>query len=246
MRRAGKIVAMVHEAMREHARPGVSTAELDAIAEDIIRSNGAEPSFKGYPHKGKNDFPATICASINEEIVHGIPSAERVLKDGDIISIDVGAFYNGFHGDAALTLAIGEVKKETRRLMDVTYEALMKGIEAAKGGGRLWDIIRAIYGHVTVAGFEVLREYQGHGVGRNLHEEPSIPNYLGPKGFRPKNYPLKPGMTLALEPMVVMGDWRTRVLSNGWTVVTADGSLSSHSEHTIAITRGSAEILTAL
>ena len=246
MRQAGRIVAMVHEAMRENAHPGISTAELDAIAEDIIRSNDAEPAFKGYPHRCKNDFPATICASINDEIVHGIPDSKRILKEGDIISIDVGALYKGFYGDAATTIAIGEVGDDVKRLMEATQDALMEGIKAAKGGGRLWNVIRAIQTHVVGAGFDVLREYQGHGIGRGLHEDPGIPNYLGPNGHRPKNYPLKPGMTIALEPMVVAGTWHTKVTGNGWTVVTADGALSAHYEHTIAITKGEAEILTVL
>jgi methionyl aminopeptidase len=246
MRQAGRIVAEVLAVMRERARPGVATAELDALAEKIITRNGAIPAFKGYPHNGVNDFPASICASINEEIVHGIPSRQRVLKEGDIISIDVGAIYKGFYGDAAVTLPIGETDEETQRLLDVTQGALMAGIAEARKGGRLWNVIRAIQGHVERAGMNVLREYQGHGIGRNMHEKPDIPNFLGPHGRRPRNYPLLPGMTIALEPMVVTGDWRTRVLEDGWTVVTADGNRSAHFEHTIAITNGEPEILTRL
>lgn len=246
MRQAGRIVAEVLATMREKARPGVSTAELDAIAEEIITRHAAIPAFKGYPHNGLNDFPASICASINEEIVHGIPSPRRVLHEGDIISIDVGAIYKGFYGDAAVTLAIGDVDGETRRLLEVTEEALMAGIAQAREGNRLWHVIRAIQIHVEGEGFNVLREYQGHGIGRKMHEKPDIPNFLGARGRRPKNYPLLPGMTLALEPMVVAGDWRTRVQEDGWTVVTADSQRSAHFEHTIAITNGESEILTRL
>jgi methionyl aminopeptidase len=246
MRQAGRIVAEVLAAMRDMARPGVSTAKLDAIAEEIITRHNAIPAFKGYPHNGQNDFPASICASINEEIVHGIPSPNRILKDGDIISIDVGAVHEGFYGDAAITLAIGEIDRETRRLLEVTEGALMAGIAQAQEGNRLWNLIRAIQSHVEQHGFNVLREYQGHGIGRKMHEEPGIPNFLGPRGRRPKNYPLMQGMTVALEPMVVAGDWRTKVLSDGWTVVTADGKRSAHFEHSIAITNGEPEILTRL
>lgn len=246
MRQAGRIVAEVLAAMREMARPGVSTAELNALAEEIITRYNAIPAFKGYPHNGKNDFPASICASINEEIVHGIPSPRRILKEGDIISIDVGSIHKGFYGDAAITLAIGEVDEETKRLLEVTEGALMTGIAQARQGNRLWNLIRATQSYVERAGFNVLREYQGHGIGRSMHEEPGIPNFLGPRGHRPKNYPLMPGMTIALEPMVAAGDWRTRVLDDGWTVVTADGKRSAHFEHTIAITNGEPEILTRL
>jgi methionyl aminopeptidase len=232
MRQAGRIVAEVLAAMRKMARPGVSTAELNAVAEEIITRYNAIPAFKGYPHNGKNDFPASICASINEEIVHGIPSPRRILNEGDIISIDVGAIHKGFYGDAAITLAIGEVDEETKRLLEVTEGALMTGIAQARQGHRLWNLIRAIQSHVERAGFNVLREYQGHGIGRNMHEEPGVPNFLGPRGHRPRNYPLMPGMTIALEPMVAVGDWHTRVLDDGWTVVTADGKRSAHFEHT--------------
>jgi len=244
MRQAGRIVAEVLATMREEARPGVSTAKLDAIAEGIITRQGAIPAFKGYPHNGQNDFPASICASINEEIVHGIPSPHRVLVESDIISIDVGAIYQGFYGDAAITLAIGEVDAETKRLLDATQGALMAGIARAQPGNRLWNVIRAIQSHVEEQGFNVLREYQGHGIGRNMHEKPDVPNFLAPSGHRPRNYPLMSGMTIALEPMVVAGDWRTEVLGDGWTVVTADRRRSAHFEHTIAVTNGEPEILT--
>jgi methionyl aminopeptidase len=232
--------------MREMARPGVSTAELNAAADELITRHKAIPAFKGYPHNWKNDFPASICTSINEEIVHGIPSPHRTLKEGDIISIDVGAVYEGFYADAAITLSVGGVDEETRRLLQVTEGALMAGIAQSHEGNHLWNVIRAIQSYVERAGFNVLREYQGHGIGRKMHEEPGIPNFLGQRGQRPKNYPLTSGMTLALEPMVVAGDWRTRVLEDGWTVVTADGKRSAHFEHTVAITNSKPEILTRL
>jgi methionyl aminopeptidase len=246
MRQAGRIVAEVLATMREKGRPGVSTAELDAVAEEIITGYQAIPAFKGYPHHGQNDFPSSICASINEEIVHGIPSPNRILSEGDIISIDVGAIYRGFHGDAAVTLVIGETDQQTQRLLEATEGALTAGIAQAYEGNRLWSVIRAIQSHVEHKGFNVLREYQGHGIGRDMHEKPDVPNFLGPRGRRPKNYPMMSGMTIALEPMVVMGDWRTMVLDDGWTVVTADGKRSAHFEHTIAITNGEAEILTRI
>ena len=247
MRQAGRIVAEVLAAMRRQARPDVSTSDLDALAEEIIRGHHAIPAFKGYPHNGQNEFPASICASINQEIVHGIPSPHRILQEGDIISIDVGAVYKGFYGDAAITLAIGdEVDGDTQRLLKVTEGALMAGIAQAREGNRLWNVIRAIQSHVEQKGFNVLREYQGHGIGRRMHEKPDVPNFLGPRGHRPKNYPLMPGMTIALEPMVVAGDWHTRVLGDGWTVVTADGKRSAHFEHTIAVTNGEPEIFTRL
>jgi len=246
MRQAGRIVAEVLAAMRENAWPGVSTAKLDEMAEEIITRRQATPAFKGYPHNGQNDFPASICASINEEIVHGIPSPHRILREGDIISIDVGAIYKGFYGDAAVTLAIGALDGETGRLLEVTEAALNAGIAQARHGSHLWSIIRAIQSYVERRGFNVLREYQGHGIGRRMHEKPDIPNFLGPRGRRPKNHILSSGMTLALEPMVVAGDWRTKVMDDGWTVVTADGKRSAHFEHTIAITNGEPEILTRL
>ncbi len=247
MRQAGRIVAEVLAKMRERARPGVSTADLNTLAEEIITGYQAVPAFKGYPHNGRNDFPASICASLNEEIVHGIPSPRRILEEGDIISIDVGAIHKGFYGDAAITLGVGRVDEETQRLLEVTQGALMSGIAQVRAGNRLWNVISAIQSYVEQRGFNVLREYQGHGIGRNMHEKPDVPNFLGPRGgHRPKNYPLMSGMTIALEPMVVAGDWRTRVMNDGWTVVTADGKRSAHFEHTVAVTNGEPEILTRL
>jgi methionyl aminopeptidase len=240
MREAGRIVAEVHQALREKIKPGVSTADLDAIAYEIITKRGATPSFKGY--RGPYPFPASICASINEEVVHGIPSKKRVLKEGDIIAIDVGATLNGFVGDAAVTLAVGHVSESAKRLMEATEGALMAGIDQARVGKHLDDLSGAVQDYAESRGFSVVREYVGHGVGRAMHEEPQIPNYrqgkLGPQ--------LKPGMTLAIEPMVNEGVWETRTLRDKWTVVTKDGKLSAHFEHTVAVTEGEPEILTKL
>jgi methionyl aminopeptidase len=241
MREANRIVTLVWAAMADLAAPGVTTAELDRVAENIIRRYEAVPSFKGYPHRGVNDFPASICASINQEIVHGIPSPERMLDDGDIVSIDVGTIYRGYQGDGAITLPVGHVSQEARRLIDVTRTALMRGVAQAWPGKRTSDISRAIEEYVLAQGFEVVREYTGHGIGKAMHEEPQVPNYY--RADMP-DYVLEPGMTLALEPMVNAGTWRTRALPDGWTVETADGALSAHFEHTIAITDGEPEILT--
>jgi len=244
MREAGRIVARVHEAMREMVRPGVTTYELDVRAEEIIRQHNATPAFLGYPHTGKNDFPASICASINEELVHGIPSRERWLEPGDIISVDVGAIFRGWVGDSAWTYPVGQVDEESLHLMSATEGALWAGIQAARAGNYLTDISRAVDEHVTAASFAVVREYTGHGVGRRMHEDPQVLNFV-PAGAG-KGPRLRPGMTLALEPMVNAGTWRTRTLGDGWTVVTADGRRSAHFEHSIAITDGEATVLTAL
>lgn len=244
MREAGRIVARVHEAMREMVRPGVTTADLNARAEAIIRAHGAEPTFLGYPHSGKNDYPASICTSINEELVHGIPSSERWLEAGDIISIDVGATFRGWVGDSAWTYPVGQIDDESQRLLTVTEESLWAGIAKARPGNRLADISQAIETHVKLHGFSIVREYTGHGVGRRMHEPPQVLNYVPHGASRgPK---LKPGLTIALEPMVNVGTWRTKVLADGWTVVTADGKRSAHFEHTIALTEGEPELLTVL
>ncbi len=244
MREAGRIVARVHEAMREMVRPGVTTADLDSRAEAIIRSHSAVPAFLGYPHTGKNDYPASICASVNEELVHGIPSRQRWLEEGDIISIDVGAVYQGWVGDSAWTYAVGQIDDASQRLLQVTEDCLWAGIAQARPGNRLADISEAIEALVKHNGFSVVREYTGHGVGRRMHEPPQVLNYVPPGvGRGPK---LKPGMTLALEPMVNAGTWRTKVLADGWTVVTADGKRSAHFEHTIALTEGDPVLLTVL
>lgn len=234
MREAGKIVALTHQALKEHIQPGISTLELDEIAEKVIRSHGATPSFKGY-----NGFTGSICASVNEELVHGIPG-KRVLKDGDVISIDIGAYFNGYHGDSAWTYAVGVISKKDQELLDVTETSLFKGLEFAKPGNRLSDISHAIQSYVEPLGYSVVREYVGHGVGQDLHEDPQIPHY-GPPGKGPR---LKPGMVLAIEPMINAGTRYVRTLSDNWTVVTVDRKNCAHFEHTIAITDSGFEILT--
>jgi len=236
MREAGRIVAAIIGVLTKEVKPGITTGELDEIAVHEFKKRGAIASFKGY-----RGFPASICTSVNEEVVHGIPS-NRVLKEGDIISLDIGAFSNGFHADAAVTLPVGRVNRQARELIEATREALMAGIAAAKSGGRLGDVSAAIQSYVEARNFSVVREYVGHGIGRDLHEDPQVPNF-GVAGEGPL---LKKGMTLALEPMVNVGGWQTRVTDNKWTVVTVDGKLSAHFEHTIAITDGMPEILTML
>ncbi|PTX58202.1 methionine aminopeptidase type I [Melghirimyces profundicolus] len=234
MRTAGRIVYETHQLIKEAIRPGVTTGELDRLAESFIRKQGATPSFKGY-----NGFKGSICTSVNEELVHGIPG-DRVLREGDIISVDIGALHDGYHGDSAWTYPVGEVSGEARRLLKVTEEALFKGLAQAKPGNRIGDLSHAIQTHAEEAGFSIVREYVGHGVGQDLHEEPSVPNF-GPPGKGPR---LKPGMTLAVEPMVNAGKRFVRTLADNWTVVTQDGSLCAHFEHTIAITEDGHEILT--
>ena len=236
MREAGRIVATVLDTLKNEIKPGVTTGQLDAIAARILKENGATASFKGY-----RGYPASVCASVNEEVVHGIPS-KRVLQEGDIVAIDVGSVYNGFQGDSAITVAVGNISKKTEALIDATRGALQAGILEAREGAHLGDVSAAIQVYAEERGFSVVREYVGHGIGRDMHEEPQIPNY-GTPGQGPV---LKRGMTLALEPMVNIGGWRTKVLDDRWTVVTADGSLSAHFEHTVAITDEEAEILTRL
>jgi len=234
MREAGRIVASALVAMREMVAPGVTTADLDRRAEQVIRDMGAVPSFKGY-----HGFPGTVCASINEEIVHGIPG-DRMLELGDLISVDVGAIWQGYQGDAALSAVVGEASDLQRRLMEATREALAAGIAAAREGNRLGDISNAVETAAVERGFRPVREYGGHGIGKAMHEPPNIPN-SGPAG---QGVRLSMGMTLAIEPMLTAGDDHTTVLSDGWTVITADRSLSAHFEHTIVITENGAEILT--
>ncbi|MBU8908595.1 type I methionyl aminopeptidase [Desertibacillus haloalkaliphilus] len=234
MREAGKIVALTHQELKKHIQPGITTKELDAIAEKVIRSHDASPSFKGY-----GGFPGSICASVNEELVHGIPG-EKVLKEGDIISLDVGAYYKGYHGDSAWTYAVGDISEEDQKLMDITEQSLYKGLEEAKPGERLSNISHAIQSFVEPYGFSIVREYVGHGVGQELHEDPQIPHF-GPPGKGPR---LKPGMVLAVEPMVNAGSRHVRTLADNWTVVTTDSKNCAHFEHTIAITESGYEILT--
>ena len=235
MREAGHIVAEILAKLRTAVRPGITTADLDAIAVAELKQRGAKASFLGY-----RGYPASICASVNDEIVHGIPG-RRVLKDGDIISIDFGAIYQGWHGDSAITVPVGEVSSEVRRLLKITEDSLYRGIAAARAGNRLQDISRAIQQFVEAAGFSIVRQYGGHGVGRSMHEDPQLLNYIEP-GF--PNPVLRPGMVIAIEPMVNMGAKETRVLSDDWTVVTRDGSYSAHFEHTVAITKNGPLVLT--
>ncbi|WP_078593172.1 type I methionyl aminopeptidase [Evansella clarkii] len=234
MRVAGEIVALTHRELHKHIQPGITTKELDNIAEKFIRQHDAIPSFKGY-----NGFTGSICASVNEELVHGIPG-DRVLREGDIISIDIGAKYSGYHGDSAWTYPVGSITEENRRLLEVTEESLYKGLAEAKPGERLSNISHAIQTHVEENGFSVVREYVGHGVGQDLHEDPQIPHF-GPPGKGPR---LKPGMVLAIEPMVNAGRRHVRTLRDNWTVVTTDGKMCAHFEHTIAINETGYEILT--
>jgi methionyl aminopeptidase len=235
MREAGEIVGEVLDLMRQHVRPGITTAELDRIARGHITARGGKPSFLGY-----HGFPASICASVNEEIVHGIPSS-RALQEGDIISVDVGVIRHGFHGDAALTLPVGEVSDEARRLIETTEGAFQAGIAKAVAGARLGDISAAIQEYAESRGFELVREYVGHGIGREMHEEPQVPNF-GVANTGPR---LRQGMALAIEPMLTIGSPATQVLNDGWTVVTARGGLAAHYEQTIAITPEGPVLLTA-
>ena len=215
--------------------PGVTTEEIDAIAEKYIRSQGAIPNFKGY-----NGYPATACISINNEVIHGIPSKKRVIKEGDIVSIDLGARFEGYNGDNAATFAAGDISPDAKRLLEVTEQSLYEGIGAAIAGARIGDISNAIQTYVEERGFSVVREYVGHGIGTNLHESPEVPNY-GKKGHGIR---LVPGMTIAIEPMINAGDYGVKVLPDGWTVLTKDGSLSAHFEHTVAITSDGPRIMT--
>ncbi|MDR3586176.1 MAG: type I methionyl aminopeptidase [Desulfosporosinus sp.] len=234
MRNAGRIVGETLALMRELAKPGVTTIELDRMAEEYIRAQGAIPAFKGY-----NGFPATLCTSVNEQVVHGIPGL-RCLNSGDIISIDCGAVIDGYFGDAAVTLPIGEVGQDLQKLLRVTEESLMLGIAQAKIGNRLYDVSYAVQTHVEANGFSVVRDYVGHGIGRAMHEDPQIPNF-GKPGRGPR---LEVGMALAIEPMVNMGTYEVQTLKDHWTVVTKDNRASAHFEHTVAITENGLEILT--
>ena len=236
MRAAGRLVGEVLTALSARVAPGVTTADLDEIAERIIADAGAIPAFKGY-----HGYPATICASINEEVIHGIPSGHRILQEGDIISIDVGASLDGYFGDSAVTLPVGQVSEEAATLLRVTEESLYKAIDATRPGGRVSDIGHAVQRHVEAYGFSVVREFVGHGIGQRMHEEPQVPNY-GEAGRGPR---LAEGMVLAIEPMVNAGKPAVKVLSDGWTAVTRDKSLSAHFEHTVAITATGTSILTA-
>jgi methionyl aminopeptidase len=236
MRDAGRLVGEVLTELAAAVAPGVSTGDLDALAEKRIAQAGATAAFKGY-----HGYPATICASINEEVIHGIPSGRRVLQEGDVISIDVGAVLDGYFGDSAITLPVGAVSEEAATLLRVTDEALYKAIECVRPGGRVSDIGHAVQQHVEAFGFSVVREFVGHGIGQRMHEEPQVPNY-GEPGRGPR---LAEGMVLAIEPMVNAGKPAVKVLADGWTAVTRDRSLSAHFEHTVAVTSGEPWILTA-
>lgn len=248
LREAGRIVAKAHQAIREAIHPGVTTGELNTLAETVLRDHGATAAFLGYPKYNSPDYPASICASVNEELVHGIPG-KRVLKEGDIISVDIGSIYQGFVGDSAWTYPVGEVAPSVRRLLEVSEQALWVGIKASVVPNETRDVALAIQHFVESHGYSVVREYTGHGVGRKMHEEPQVPNWW-PRGRRQRqnwvSYTLKPGMVYALEPMVNAGRPETRELSDKWTVVTRDRSLCTHFEHTIAITGGEPLILTLL
>ncbi|MDP2729238.1 MAG: type I methionyl aminopeptidase [Dehalococcoidales bacterium] len=236
MRQVGRIVAAVLDVLKSEVKPGIKTEELDVIAVKELEKLGGRPSFKGY-----QGFPANLCVSVNDEIVHGIPG-KRVLREGDIVSLDFGAIFDGFQGDAAVTLGVGDITDEAKRLIETTGAALDAGIAAAHPGGRLGDISSAIQHYAELKGYSVVRQYTGHGIGREMHEEPKVPNFGVPK----EGPLLKEGMTLAIEPMLTTGGWLTRVGDNHWTVSTSDGSLSAHFEHTVAITGGGVEVLTAL
>lgn len=235
MRIAGNIVYLAHQEVKKAIKPGVSTAYLDEIVEKVIRDHDAIPSFKNY-----HGYPASACISLNHEVVHGIPSKKRILQSGDIVSIDIGAIYKGYHGDSAWTYACGEISVEAKKLLEGTEASLFKGLEKAKAKNRLTDISHAIQVHAESLGFSVVREFVGHGVGKQLHEDPQIPNF----GLPGRGVTLRPGMTLAIEPMINAGRKEVKVLPDGWTTITVDKSLSAHFEHTILITEDGYEILT--
>lgn len=235
MRESCRILELVHNELGEFIRPGISTAEIDELGEKLIRGYGCVPNFLHY-----NDYPASICVSVNDEVVHGIPKKERILQDGDIVSLDAGLIYKGYHSDAARTYPVGTISEEASQLIDVTRQSFFEGIKYAKAGNHLHDISNAIDAYCTARGYGVVRQLVGHGIGTQLHEDPQIPNFhQWRKGIK-----LRPGMTLAIEPMINAGGWEVVWLDDDWTVVTADGSLSAHYENTILITDGEPEILT--
>ena len=244
MEEACKIVALTYKELEEKIKPGMTTLELDAIAEKVMIDNGAIPAEKGYPSgiNGIPDFPASTCISINDEVIHGIPSKNRIIKEGDIVSVDTVAMKNGFNGDAARTFIVGKVSNKAERLVEVTKQAFFEGIKFAKKGYRVGDISHAIGKYVESQGYSVVREFQGHGIGREMHEDPGIPNY----GKAGKGLRLEPGMTLAIEPMVIQGKPNILQLDDGWTIITEDGSLAAHYENTILITEKEPKILTIL
>ena len=236
MRTAGHVLSDVIDHLRGFVKPGLSTLEIDEDVEGFIAARGAKPAFKGY-----RGFPATVCISINEEVVHGIPSAHRRIQEGDIVGLDLGCIVDGYYADCAFTLAIGDVPPKVQQLLDVTRESLDQAIQECRPGRRLSDVSHAVQVHVERHGFSVVRAFVGHGIGRALHEDPQVPNF-GDPGRGPQ---LRPGMVLAIEPMVTMGSWEVKVLDDGWTAVTRDGSLAAHFEHTIAVTDAEPEVLTS-
>ncbi len=244
MREACRVAALAQKEIEKAIKPGVSTFELDQIAENTIRANGGIPAEKGYPSgiKGVPDFPGSICASINDEVIHGIPSKKAILNDGDIVSIDLVAYKNGYNGDCARTYIVGNVPETTKRLIEVTKQAFFEGIKFAKEGNRLGDISHAIGSYIEKNGYSVVKEFQGHGIGTSMHEDPGIPNY----GKAGRGLRLQEGMTLAIEPMVIMGKSNILELEDGWTIVSEDGSLAAHYENTILITKKEPEILTII
>lgn len=237
MRESGRILAEVHERLKEEIKPGISTYEIDRIGEKMIHSYGCTPSFLNY-----NGYPASICVSVNDEVVHGIPNKKRILKEGDIVSLDAGVIWKGYHSDAARTHGVGEISKEAQNLIDATRQSFYEGIKMAVSGNHLNDISKAVDSYISSFGYGIVRDLVGHGVGANLHEDPQIPNFAQ----RRRGTKLRPGMTLAVEPMINMGGWQVEWLEDDWTVVTKDGSLSAHYENTILITDGEPEILTIL
>lgn len=244
MKEACRVAALAQQEIEKAIRPGVTTLELDQIAEKVIRENGGIPAEKGYPsgEKGIPDFPGSICASVNDEVIHGIPSSHVRLQEGDIVSVDLVVYKNGFNGDIARTYVVGKVEQETQRLLDVTKQAFFEGIKYATAGNRIGDVCHAIGEYVEKNGFSVVKEFQGHGIGRSMHEDPGIPNYGKPgKGIK-----LEPGMTLAIEPMVIQGKPDIAVLDDGWTIVTEDATFAAHYENTILITEKAPEILTMI
>ncbi len=244
MREVCKVVAIVYQELEQNIKPGMSTWELDQIAERKMRSLGAIPAEKGYDIgiKGVPPFPASLCVSINDEVIHGIPSKDRIIKEGDVVSIDTVALKNGYHGDAARTFLVGKTSKEAERLVQVTKQAFFEGIQYAKVGNRIGDVCHAIGEYVHSQGYSVIKEFQGHGIGKEMHEDPGIPNY----GKAGRGIRLEAGMTLAIEPMVIAGKPNILELDDGWTIITEDGSLAAHYENTILITEKEPEILTIL
>ena len=244
MREAGRVTALTHKAIEEAIKPGMTTADIDRIAEETMKKYGAVSAEKGYDPgiRGVPPYPAATCISINDEVIHGVPSKKRVIKDGDIVSVDLVALKNGYNGDAARTFLVGNVSEEAKRLVEVTKQAFFEGIKYAKPGNRIGDVCHAIGEYVHSQGYSVVREFQGHGIGREMHEDPGIPN----KGKAGRGIRLEPGMTLAIEPMVIQGKPNILELNDGWTIITEDGSLAAHYENTILITEKEPEILTIL